>query len=547
MGRSGRTRAALVLLALAALAGCGDSERLPATQTPARPSRATLRLVVVTDPSGYLAPCGCQSRPLGGIDRAAAALRELRADGTPTLLLAAGNLFFSPGAHEEPVLDGAQEEAARQARWQAEALAGIFGELGLAAATPGPADVQHGAEALRELAARTRAPLLGLARAGDAGATPAAGEADSLLLERGGVRVGIWGLSDLPGGAGSTASADLASRAQALTASLRARGAALVVGLVQSDARLARKIAAASQGLDVLVLGGLDSADAPPPERIGAATLVRAARHGHGLLVLDLHRTGDGAFTDVSAWTRQAQRDAIARSVEELAARVAEWRRDPAVDRKLLAEQEARLTRLHAELRGLDQPARASGNTLSARFIELDPDAPSDTATRALMDAHDLRVNEHNRVALAAIRPKPVPEGEPGYAGSERCGSCHGPAFAWWRGHAHGRAYATLVDRHKQFNLSCVGCHVTGYNQPGGATVVHNEGLTDVGCESCHGPGSLHVEDQDVAPDKNVTRTVAEAVCKHCHNPEHSDRFTYDAYRAMLIAPGHGLPAGAAR
>jgi hypothetical protein len=73
--------------------------------------------------------------------------------------------------------------------------------------------------------------------------------------------------------------------------------------------------------------------------------------------------------------------------------------------------------------------------------------------------------------------------------------------------------------------------------------VVNNKGLTDVGCESCHGPGSLHAEDQDVDPAKNVSLTVAEAVCKQCHNPEHSDRFVYDAYRAMLIAPGHGLPA----
>ena len=39
---------------------------------------------------------------------------------------------------------------------------------------------------------------------------------------------------------------------------------------------------------------------------------------------------------------------------------------------------------------------------------------------------------------------------------------------------SHGRAYATLEQRNKQFNLSCVGCHVTGYDQPGGATVVHN-------------------------------------------------------------------------
>jgi hypothetical protein len=166
---------------------------------------------------------------------------------------------------------------------------------------------------------------------------------------------------------------------------------------------------------------------------------------------------------------------------------------------------------------------------------------------RAVLDAHDKRVNEHNREALAGLRPKPVAPGAPSFVGTQRCGECHAEALAWWRTHAHGRAYATLERRNKQFNLSCVGCHVTGYNQPGGATVVHNEALKDVGCESCHGPGSLHAEDQDVVADKNVTRDSAEAVCKQCHNPEHSDRFVYDAYRAMLIVPGHGLPAEAKR
>ena len=103
----------------------------------------------------------------------------------------------------------------------------------------------------------------------------------------------------------------------------------------------------------------------------------------------------------------------------------------------------------------------------------------------------------------------------------------------------------TLEQRNKQFNLSCVGCHVTGYSQPGGASVVHNEGLTDVGCESCHGPGSLHAADADADADKNVHRDAPESVCKQCHTPEHSDHFAYPAYKAKLIVPGHGLPLAA--
>ena len=35
---------------------------------------------------------------------------------------------------------------------------------------------------------------------------------------------------------------------------------------------------------------------------------------------------------------------------------------------------------------------------------------------------------------------------------------------------------------------------------------------------------------------------VPERVCVECHNAEHSDLFQYEAYRNVLIMPGHGLP-----
>ena len=41
---------------------------------------------------------------------------------------------------------------------------------------------------------------------------------------------------------------------------------------------------------------------------------------------------------------------------------------------------------------------------------------------------------------------------------------------------------------------------------------------------------------------KNVVPDAPEAVCKQCHNAEHSDKFEYGAYRSMLIVPGHGQP-----
>jgi hypothetical protein len=181
------------------------------------------------------------------------------------------------------------------------------------------------------------------------------------------------------------------------------------------------------------------------------------------------------------------------------------------------------------------------GNFLVPRLIELAPEIVSDESITARLRAHDHRVNEHNRVALADRAPIPVPEGAPSFVGSAQCQSCHAQAYTWWQGHFHGRAYQTLVTREKQFSLACVGCHVTGYNQPGGATVTHNMdgALVNVGCESCHGPGSAHVASPAAA---HLVRDVPESTCITCHNHEHSDHFQYTGFRASLRVPGHGLP-----
>src|ERR1700712_1109982 len=69
------------------------------------PPRADLRLVLLIDPLGYLEPCGCQKRPLGGLDKLATVVKEARGSGVPTLVLAAGD--FSVGT--ELRADDAQE------------------------------------------------------------------------------------------------------------------------------------------------------------------------------------------------------------------------------------------------------------------------------------------------------------------------------------------------------------------------------------------------------------------------------------------------------
>jgi hypothetical protein len=93
------------------------------------------------------------------------------------------------------------------------------------------------------------------------------------------------------------------------------------------------------------------------------------------------------------------------------------------------------------------------------------------------------------------------------YVGSEACMKCHESAYEVWEKSAHSHAYKTLVDAkfpsNNQFDPECIVCHTVGFSYLSGyvseeyrATLKKDKkfapDLRNVGCESCHGPSSLH-------------------------------------------------------
>jgi hypothetical protein len=369
----------------------------------------------------------------------------------------------------------------------------------------------------------------------------------SKLTKAGDVAVGILGISTFVGPEAELPSdrlKALSARAQSEVDTLRGEGARLVIGLISGDQRSARRLTQGLHGLTLMVQGGLDDNDTPAPARSGEAALLRAGRQGQGLLVVDVYMDGKTTpFADVSEWTFAERRADLQARVDELTRRVHDWENDPNVDKAGVAEQRSRLHALQEELARLQPTAAGVGNAFRASYLPLSQDQPKDPPITKLMSAYDERVNEHNHSAFAHVQPKPAAAGMPSYVGSASCQGCHAGAYAWWTKHAHGNAYATLERVHKQYNLSCVSCHVTGYGRPGGSSVVQNEGLTNVGCESCHGPGSLHAKQPgSTRPEYRLTELPTEATCKQCHTPDHSDLFEYKTYVSRLRAKGHGLP-----
>ena len=499
-------RCFLAVLSLALCLGCSLGRK------PAAEAKPALRLAVVTDLKGYLEPCGCTSDPLGGIDRLAAQIRTLREGDVPLLFVIAGDAFFDAAPLAPERVD--------QANRNAKTMVGILNRLGATAVLPGQRDREQPAETLGSLRAAAEFPWLAM-------------ESDTgvLMHEAGDLSVAIVG-------ARRETEPD-----SVMAAAGAARGQAnLVIVLVDGSRRDANRIGAID-GVDFVVQGGLDQDAAMPPRQAGKAWVLHASRQGQGLTVVDLYRPRkDAPFADRSEWSRTELAAQFDRQIQELVAKIDAWEKAGDVDAKDLDPQRARLVDLEKERAALDAPlADTDGKAFAARWVALRKSEPSDPEIEKLMREHDKVVNEANRIAFADLKPPPLGPDDVAYVGSAACSACHQTAYAWWRSHSHGVAYLTLQQRSKEYNLDCVGCHVTGYQEPGGSTVTHNldGALRNVGCESCHGPGAAHVKDPEVA----VIRVTPEATCAACHSKEHSDLFDYEAYMKTLVVPGHGLPA----
>ena len=62
------------------------------------------------------------------------------------------------------------------------------------------------------------------------------------------------------------------------------------------------------------------------------------------------------------------------------------------------------------------------------------------------------------------------------------------------------------------------------------------EGMADVGCESCHGPGSIHAEEPTA---ENVIAKPVEEHCVGCHEQENSPHFNFATYLPQILGKGH--------
>lgn len=129
------------------------------------------------------------------------------------------------------------------------------------------------------------------------------------------------------------------------------------------------------------------------------------------------------------------------------------------------------------------------------------------------------------------------------FVGSEACSACHAEDYAIWQKSAHSMAFPALQRRDSDADPSCIGCHTIGFGTESGyRREFAGKRLTQVGCESCHGPGSTHVEQRNAQRTQAVEptfhfRPLAAADCTTCHHGEFSRPFEWEEFW-RLIAHG---------
>jgi hypothetical protein len=295
-----------------------------------------------------------------------------------------------------------------------------------------------------------------------------------------GVKVGFVGVGPSP---------QPREAAKTAVAAARTEGAQVLVVLGSVGRGEAKRIADDLPDLTAIVVGSEASVGeantlAPPIERLGDVLVIETGNHLQQVAVLDLW-VREGSFRFAADGTPPVQ-----------------------------------------------------GSFSRVSLVDVHERMGKDPEVRAELLSLYKRIDDRNRERFRDRLPRPSAPGAARYVGVEECKACHVGSWKVWKTTQHARAFETLQSAFKGHNLDCVGCHVTGYDEPGGSTVGHVERLEGVQCETCHGPGSLHVK-TPLDPSLLVGKPKPTR-CLGCHHPPHVEGFDAETALGRILGPGHG-------
>lgn len=457
-------------------------------------TKPAVALLLSGEQHGYLEPCGCTENQSGGLSRRFDLFRQLEEKGWP---LAAVDL------------GGTLKRSRRQSRIKFETLLTALKDLGYDALAFGPEELRLGAENLLALHLPEELPFVG-SNIIFFGSPELGTPITHRVVEVEGTKIGITAVLGqsyadevLPRSSSETdPPIQVTDPAEALPKALEALEAEkpdLIVLLSHAKLSESKALAEKFPQIDlILSAGGPEDPDSKP-EMIGKTMLVTVG--------------GKGKYTGVVGYYPGSEPP------------------------------------LRYELVNLD----------NIRF----QDSPR---MRAHMKFYQERLRDERIAETEAAIQHPSGAG---FVGAAKCGECHTKAYNKWRSTKHAQAFESLkVGRKGQeadwiertHDAECLACHVTGWHPQealrfttGYESESKSPHLLGQQCENCHGPGSRHVEEEELWK-KNRGPLGAELVkwrkavhldpqmakdrvCYQCHDLDNSPNFEFDKYWKEVVHP----------
>ncbi len=502
-----------IMRLLAVVIICGLPPVLTACrrEAPGPPVPGRVTILYTGGVQGALEPCGCSPGQLGGIARIATLLQEIRKETAALILVDAGDRLFQEAQISEAM--GAQRIL------KAGFMQKAYGALGAGVLNIGGNDLAGGSELAIQEGRKIGAAALSANLFAPKGLRKTLAQA-ATIVDAGGVRVTFVGVMDP---ASVPASEKERFRVEDPVARVRATVEAfsgqtdVMVLLSTLDRKANARLAGRVEGIDLVIGAGVrgEPANVVVPDQAGNTFLVQVKPLGEFLGRIDLASAPVGAegFINVTEKpTVHGLHPEGRRATDGI-------RFGDDLDLRGVPERKER--------RLLPALPLVEPGTLRHTVYAVGDYLVENPGIQRLMNEYKLEVAELNRNAPVSAERLPT-EGAR-YTGDEACRGCHTRVFDFVSTLPHAHAYATLEDRQSEYDLECVGCHVTGWNKPGGFNHPAAAGnLKNVQCEACHGPGSDHVEAGGARGVGGMKAEVALSACLQCHTPEESTRFAAD-------------------
>jgi hypothetical protein len=521
-------------------------EREPGSLQPKSPGPDAPAVFWLAGLKGYLEPCGCSADVLlGGIDRIVGYVQAAKKLYPNTIMIDAGDTFFEYADIEEHAVP--QEEA------KTDVIAAALEKMGIRFTVPGERDFALGTK-------------LYLEKLDQAGVVPIASnmkiEGEALdgykVVELGDQKVMFLGYvqPDLYEGIEGVEVSPLPTKHDNSGAKAAIDEADTVVLVMHGDLAATKQMLEVVGGIDFAVVGH-DPRETDQIDVVNGGHTLEAYDQGRYVGVLKLYqREGDESWVNAGAGS-ESELEGIEKQIEHVRDSInrfspSQRRENPPMLKRLRDRLES-LEERREELQTATVNVPESGDAFIYRPVPMEPGFPINDQMRKLRIEYNQSLQE-----LAGQIDREIPEAEEGEAvfiGSNNCATCHSEAYEFWEKTQHAHAVKTLQDRDKLYDDSCIGCHVVGYEQPGGSVIGKlqykatvegiemEKDLREVGCEECHGPGSKH-RIQPVGGDgepQHIIRDPGKNECMTCHVPEHSPNFNFESYVQDVTGEGHPM------